>query len=471
MKHSKKIVSLLLALAMVFTLAACGTSKPKDPAPAATPSEPAATKTEGAGETPAAEGEFAGKTLVFAGLEGGYGIEGWKKVIADFEAMTGAKVEATFAPNVAEVVRPQIQAGEGPDVLYYSVGGVGGLTETLIKEKMLMDITDVLSKKVPGEEKTVSEKLIPGFTDTYITNPYGDGKTYLAPLFYGPTGLWYNAGLFKDGGGKYDLPKDMDAFIALGETAKADGIGLFTYPTSGYFDGFIASLINVTGGPDLYNKLMNYDEAAWANEATPVFETIGKIAPYLESNTVSQANATGFTKNQQAVIDSKALFMPNGNWVVGEMKEGTLADFKWGFTAIPPLKAGGDAYAYTFFEQVEILKDAKEPELAKEFVAYLYSDAAVKTFFENGGTVQPVIDAEKNITDETTKMIYSIYADGAKAAMGGFAAAPAVEGVSMSDALYTAIDSVMNGEMTVADWQAGVVNAAKELSAAIKAGQ
>ena len=56
-----------------------------------------------------------------------------------------------------------------------------------------MDITDVLSMQVPGEEVTVGEKIIPGFTDTLVTNPNGDGKTYLAPMFYSPCGLWYDA--------------------------------------------------------------------------------------------------------------------------------------------------------------------------------------------------------------------------------------------------------------------------------------
>ena len=35
------------------------------------------------------------------------------------------------------------------------------------------------SMTVPGESKKVSEKIAGGFTDTSLTNPYGDGKTYL----------------------------------------------------------------------------------------------------------------------------------------------------------------------------------------------------------------------------------------------------------------------------------------------------
>ena len=36
--------------------------------------------------------------------------------------------------------------------------------------------------------------------------------------------------------------------------------------------------------------------------------------------------------------------MPNGTWIVGEMAEAPRADgFKWGMTALPAVKAGGDS--------------------------------------------------------------------------------------------------------------------------------
>ncbi|SUU95359.1 maltose ABC transporter periplasmic protein [Anaerococcus prevotii] len=471
----KKLKTTLLAALAIFAFTACGAkendgAKKEEAAPANEQTEQKDDSKEEDSSADNSDKKFAGKTLTLAGLDGGYGTEGWKKVIASFEEMTGAKVEAKFEKNIHEVIRPEIQAGNAPDVIYNNIGQESGLTETMIKENMLMDITDVLDMTVPGEDKKVSEKIIPGFTDTAVTNPYGDGKTYLAPLFYSPTGLWYNKAMFKEGGGKYELPKTMDEFIALGEEAKKDGISLFTYPTTGYFDTFSFAMFYSIGGSELFDKLVNYDPEAWKNEATPYFETVGEILKYLNPNTVAQANNESFTQNQLQVMKNESLFMPNGTWIVEEMKDaqGVADNFEWGLMALPSMNEG-KRYAYSWFEQIFITESTKEADLAKEFIAYLYSDEASKLFLENGGAVQPINGIEDMITDENQKLFYSIYEDDVTAALGGWGQAPAVEGVDMTKELFDAINSVANGDKSVEDWQKDVVSAAKKISEAVKA--
>ena len=59
-----------------------------------------------------------------------------------------------------------------------------------------------------------------------------------------------------------------------------------------------------------------------------------------------------------------------------------LNGFGWGMTALPAVKAGGDSYNYTWFEQAWIPAGAEHLDAAKQFVAYLYSDEACKLFAE-----------------------------------------------------------------------------------------
>lgn len=485
----KNIKMSLLAIIAAFTFAACGNNA-TDTETADTTTEQAATETtddaskeegveevedeasEEASEESTGDKAFEGKTLTLAGLDSGYGTAGWEKVIADFEEKTGAKVEYRFEKNIYDTIRPEIQAGNAPDVIYNSLGQQTALTETMLKEDMVLDITDVLDKTIPGEEVAVKDKIGEGFVNNSITHPNGDDKMYLAPIFYAPTGLWYNKALFKEGGGEYELPTTMEEFLALGDVAKEDGRSLFTYPISGYLDTFTFALMYEIGGQELFDKLTNYDVEAWKNEATPLFETVGKIVDKdnLNPNTVAQANKEGFTQNQLSVMKNESLFMPNGTWVVEEMKdaEGVADGFEWGFMALPSVD-GSERYAFSWIEQVFVSKDAKEPELAKEFLAYLYSDEATKAFIENGGAVQPIDGVEELITDEDQKLFYSIYSDGAQPAVGGWAAAPAVEGVDLKAIFLESVDSVANGDMTVEEWQNSVVEAIQRISDAIEA--
>ncbi|UOQ91939.1 carbohydrate ABC transporter substrate-binding protein [Halobacillus shinanisalinarum] len=442
----KKLLFVLAMLSIVIALGACS-------------------DTEDANTSEADDGE---KVLKVAALESAYGKEMWHQIAESYEALNdGVKVELTIEKNLEQVIRPKMQAGEFPDVLLLATNRPEAMTETMIKANGLEKINDVFEMTIPGEDQTVNEKLLEGFTDTLATNPYADGDTYLAPMFYSPTGLFNNAGLFKGKG--WEVPTTWDEMWKLGEKAKEEGIALFTYPTTGYFDTFVGSLMYAVGGSDFFNAAMQYEDGIWeTKEAEKVLKTIEKLAEYTHPNTVANANPKDFTKNQQLILNNEALFMPNGTWVVGEMKEAPRADnFEWGITAIPAFEEGGDRYAFTFFEQMWIPAKAENKETAKDFIAYMYSDEAAQIFLDSGA-VQPI----KGLTDKLEgqkQTFYSIYEDeSVLPAMGTFASTKPVPGANISDVLYGQIDSVMSGELTYKDWQASIEEVSDRLRSAMK---
>ncbi|WMT43593.1 carbohydrate ABC transporter substrate-binding protein [Paenibacillus sp. D2_2] len=368
--------------------------------------------------------------------------------------------------NLEDVIGPGMKSGDFPDVIHLAVGQPKGLTETFVKDNNLTDLTDVLYMTVPGESATVGDKIIPGFTDTSITNPYGDGKTYLMPMFYSPCGLFYNAGLFEQKG--WDVPKTWDEMWALGDKAKAEGISLFAYPTTGYFDALFYALLNETGGPEFFKSAMNYTDGIWQTpEAAKAFDVVDKLASYTEKTVPANGNKDNYIKNQQLILDNKALFMPNGTWVVGEMEKAPRADgFKWGFTALPALSQDGDRYSYTFFEQIWVPAKAENADLAKQFIAYLYSDEAA-SIFAKVGAVQPIKGMSDKLEGDN-KLFYSIYDSGAKAAMGAFSTTDPVEGVSISDTVFGTVDSLVNKSKTKDQWIEAITKASDALRGALK---
>ena len=462
----KKLLSVLLASLMVLSLlAACGSGGNNGGQNAQPPSggDTQAPDNSGGDAEPAGD-----VTIQVAALASGYeeaypGM--WQEVCDAFTAATGIKVDLICDKNLEDVIGPAMQGGEFPDVIHLATGREKGLTEQFIKDRNIADITDVLSMTVPGESAKVGDKIVGGFTDTSVTNPYNDGKTYLAPMFYSPCGLFYNAGLFEEKG--WTVPTTWDEMWALADELP-EGTSLFTYPTTGYFDAFLYALMYSVGGPDFYNKALRYEEGIWDTpEAQQCFDIIEKLASYTNPITPAQANDQDFTQNQQLVLDNKALFMPNGTWIVGEMAEAPRADgFKWGMTALPAAKAGGNGASYCWLEQAWIPAGAPNLDAAKQFVAFLYSDAAC-AIFAKGGAIQPVPGLTDSLEGDN-KMFYSIYDNGADAAMGNFAAYDAVAGLgTVREVFLDPVNGLVNGSVTKDQWIADVKAASDQMRANI----
>lgn len=467
----KKIITILLAMTLIFaTFTACS-SKPSD-TDGALDSSAGDDAGDSADDLSDDDGddtpeEPVAQTLKVSAIETAYGAEMWEKVAAAFEdANPGVTVELVTDKKLEDVIGPSMKAGDYPDVVHLATGREAALTETLIKEDGLADITDVLDMTVPGEDVKVKDKIASGFTDSSLTNPYNDGKTYMAPMFYSPCGLFYNAGLFEEKG--WDVPKTWDQMWELGDKANAEGMALFAYPTAGYFDAFFYALLYEAGGPEFFEAATNYQEGVWETpEAEKVFDIVAKLATYTEKSVPANANDENYLKNQQLILDNKALFMPNGTWVVGEMEDAPRADgFQWGFTALPAIGEDGDAYSYTWFEQCWIPEGAENKELAKEFVAFLYTDEAA-TIFADSGAIQPIIGFADKLEGDN-KMFYSIYDDGAKAALGAFAATEPVEGVNFADTVFTAVNSLVNGSKTKDEWVSDIIKDSDILRGALK---
>ena len=271
----KRLLALSLVSAMTVTgLAACGGGD----------------SSSGSGDTGSeADGSGDGQVLKVAAFEGGNGTQIWEDIKTAFEEENeGVTVELEMSSQLDQDLTKEIRNGEVPDVVYYNLGQESGFTETMLKEKAVADISDVFDDELKG-------KLIDGILEGTDAQPYGDGSIYLAPIFYTPTGFWYNKNLIGEGK-KYELPTTWDEFFALGDQAKEDGIALFTFPQSGYFDATMYSMLEQAGGIDFYNAALTYDENTWtSDEGRKVLDTLGKLVTpdYTQADTVANANADG----------------------------------------------------------------------------------------------------------------------------------------------------------------------------------
>ena len=385
--------------------------------------------------------------LQVAIFQGGYGREYWDAIAEKFEEENeGVDVVIQASPEIGDVIRPNILAGNPPDFIYLPSSNGSGVTNAMIKDKALADISDVMEK--------VKDKIIPGVLESKSCQPYGDGKTYLAPIYYSTTGLWYNKDFFEQN--SLEVPVTWDEFFALGDESEELGRKLFTYQGTvpSYIESLIVPAIASAAGVDTMNDCFNYDADAWNSpEVKAVLENVAKIGTggYLMDGTVSLDH----TQAQSQWLLGNAMFHPNGSWVEGEMEDAPKEDgFEYGYTAAPVLDESGDKYVYTQIEEMFIPADAKNVDLAKKFLEFQYSDEAVKLNAELTKGIPPVIGASEYMKDITSDAVYQSYAildQGYTAYIGNFATVSDTE-IIPRDEFYNQVGDVMTGKLTVDEW-------------------
>ena len=409
-------------------------------------------------------GDADGNAVKIAAFEGGYGAEAYQEVVAAYRADNpDVDIELTTSRTLADQLTPQVAAGQYPDLVFLGLGAEEGFTESFVRDRSLEDLTSVLDETVPGEDVTVRDKLTEGVVGGLGTNPYGGDETYLMPMFASPTGLVYDSGLFDEKG--WDVPTTWDELFTIADQAQAEGIALFTYPTTGYLDSYFFSLLATVGGEDFYEDVMTYEPDVWmSDEATEALELTTRLFSYASPETVGFANGQDFTKNQQSVLENRTVFMPNGAWISNEMADAPRADgFSWAMAPVPALEAGDERYLTTSIETAWIPAEAEHKDEAKRFLAYVYSDEAADIFLE-AGAVQPIQGIEEGLTGDA-QSFYSTYAqDDVTALVGAFAATESVPGVDLKAALFDTASGVISGTTTMEQWQDEVNEASNALT-------
>ena len=365
----------------------------------------------GCGKKETASAEEESGEIDFYVFEGGYG-RAWEDAIAPiFEESSGVKVNITASPKIAEILRPKMIAGQSPDIVILNWGNQSGIVEALFKEDGFEDITDVLDRE------SLKGRFLDGFLESERVSPYGDGRVYIAPLFYTGLGMVYNAAYFE--ANDLEVPKTWDEFFDLG-----DRVGnidpdraLFTYQGiyTGYLENMVFPAIAGAGGLEAAKALMNYEEGSVSTPAVKaVLQNLGDIAAngYLMEGTT----ALNHTDSQAAFMRGDALFHPNGAWVVNEMAEADREDvFSWSVAAPPTLEAGAAQYALAHLESIWIPKAAKNKADAKDFLEFMYSDESMLLAAELAGAAMPIeggLDLVMDSLDPSVAGFFTLFSEG-----------------------------------------------------------
>ncbi len=382
----KKILSILLAIMMMITVfAGCSDEK-----------------TEGQPENPNAgenEGEIVfeslNKTITAVVYDRGEDKEYWEGVVAEFEkANAGVTVNLILTEDAAYEVRDRILAGNSPDFVFLPSDEESGVTEALIKDKAMLALTDV-----------ENDSLAPnGAFENNICKPYEDGIAYIAPVFFEKTGLIYNTEILSENG--FSVPKTWEDFVAIAKACENKNFAFFSYAGAEpdeFVDIFAAALVPEIGAEEM-NKLLSCDEEAWKNEAVTTFvekiESITKL--------VASGSSTKSKNDVKDLLESGKVLFVSGT--EADLEELNKDGEKYAICAYPALS--GSVTEIVSFSEMYIPIEAKEPELAKEFIRSIYSSmSASSEYIASGFTAEFAEKSASNATlsDEFCKLVVDVF--------------------------------------------------------------
>lgn len=367
----KKLMTLNMSLLVTASLAACGDTTP---APAPAP-KPADNKTA---EAPAATGSKLSGDFEIQYFVGGYGDAFWKQAISEFQKQhPDLKIKESAGSKINEQMKPRWIQGNPPDFVY--IDGAGSNSRQMVLDDQLLDITDWLKTAKNSDGKNILELLIAK------PEEYQAGKYHAVPFVFGSWGTFYDKALFAKNG--IQPPTDWQSFLEAAEKIKAAG-NMSVYIHTGVYPYYIngALLDPTTVAMNNYDvsiikRINALEKGVFKSE--PVMKSLQKMVEMRDKGLIDKASpALNHTDSQSQWLQHKSAFIPTGIWVEGEMAKDIPQGFEFGFVPSIGQDKGGKFVANPYTSTVAIAKKAKNPEAAKAFLQFIYTEKQAKLWAE-----------------------------------------------------------------------------------------
>lgn len=320
-------------------------------------------------------------TLEIQYFVGGYGDGWWKRVIGDFQKQhPDLKIVEHAGPNINTEMNTRWISNTPPDVVY--IDGAGASETQMIAEGQLMDISN-FAKEIKLENGTA---LMESFISP--AEEVDGGKIYSLPLVFDTWGTWYDSKWFEENG--WDVPTDFDSWMSSMEKIKGD-TNIAPFITTGqhtqYFHrGVLNPAFAAAGGEQLLNDLNNGVVDAWKKPET--LEVLKKVEKIAQAGVIDTGFAAyNHTQSQMNFLMHKNAYIPVGFWLPNEMKNDTPDTFEFGFTPTPMNDPGKPLALVPDIRTIAIAEKAKNPEAAKAFLEFIFTEEYAQAFAEATGAI------------------------------------------------------------------------------------
>ena len=371
----KKIIALLLAMAMVMSLAACGAK-----------SEPAATEAPAA-EAPAAEAPAA-EAKKYDGVELTYWsmwneAEPQGQVIAEaaaaFEAETGAKVNIEWkGRDLNTVITAALEAKENVDIFDDDYARI-----TTAYAAHTYDLTEM------AEAAGYADYSYACFND-FVVNTAG----YLNCIVEQPQigGIFYNKDAFAEAGID-TVPATWAEFLDVCAKLQAAGIAPLALDSAYSNFNYYFHLTRHLGEAKIAELGKN---GGWAEDEAAV-AAAQEIIDFVNAGYLAEGAPDAYPASQTKVGLGTAAMVVCANYVCPEVDAAVGEAVNWGFFNYPEVENNADISAYAGANALAVSSYCANPQAAFDFILYLVTG----TYGQKLVDVAAHIPADTRLTEAT----------------------------------------------------------------------
>lgn len=355
----KKILAVLLAIVLVCgAFTACGAKT--DETPSNTPAE-----------NSGADDGLSGKLVLWSQWNE---TETQGQVFQEYadaymELHENVEIEIQWCGrDIDKVLKAALDGGERIDIFDYPMAYRDSL------ENQVVDLTDMMTKAYSSTNgKPFNEVIspnLPALSRAQTKTPDKQLAVAYQPFMYF---VMYNASLFEQAG--VTAPTTWEELDAVCAKLKELGVSPIT------FDDFYATYLagaylGREKGTDFIQQLISDSTGElWRDEGVvkmaKAFEDFAQKG-YFDVNVAGNKYPAG----QIDVGTGKAAMYYNGTWLPNEIRDTTGPDFKWGAFTFPDTVEGKNESQTTEAGgccQLAISASCENPELAMDFIAFLYT--------------------------------------------------------------------------------------------------
>lgn len=379
----KKLISMLLAGAMVLSLAACGGGGGNANGGSGDSGDGGSAQTEGTDEN-AGGGSSDDNTLTVAAWDPAFNIQALKAAEADYQE----NVNKDFKLEIKEQ-----SASQDIETLVTTAASSGNY-DTLPDMVLFQDHwIQQYVRDYPDAWQDVNDIDINW--DDFYAEKIGystiEGKHYGVPLDGGTVISAYRVDLLEEAGYSIDDMKGItwEKFIEVGKAVKEKtGKALLCMNSDG--NDLVYMMLQAEGVSQFKDGKPNITGNDTLKQIVQIIVDMTKEGVLLLPNSWSDYTDSAIQGDQVAGVI-------NGNWIIPTIQKVEANSGKWEITTMPTLK-GGEGYASNGGSSLYITANCKKTDLAKDFLAYTFGKSTVTydKALKDGGVVSTYIPAGKS---------------------------------------------------------------------------